>query len=217
VRLPEGDTVPEAPWHDRFEESRNVLLFLGRIHPKKGLSELITGWERAKDSNPALMSDWALAIVGWDDGGYEAELRYQVHDAELEGDIHFLGPKFGRDKEASYQHADAFVLSSFSEGLPMAVLEAWSYALPVLMTPACNLEEGFEQRAALRTAPDPEAIARGLVRLFELTTGERRAIGRRGRALVEDTFTWSRVAEEMYDIYQWVRGEGTRPECVRLD
>ena len=55
----------------------------------------------------------------------------------------FLGPQFGEAKAACYRNCDAFILPSFSEGLPMVILEAWAYGKPVLMTPQCNLPGGF--------------------------------------------------------------------------
>ena len=64
--------------------------------------------------------------------------------------MHFPGPQFGTAKAAAYRRADAFVLPSLSEGLPMAILEAWAHEKPVLMTDACNLPEGFAARAAIR-------------------------------------------------------------------
>ena len=70
----------------------------------------------------------------------------------------------------------------------MAVLEARSYRLPVLMTEKCNLSEGFTESAALPTNPDAESIANSLIQLFSLSKAERRAMGERGRALVQRRF-----------------------------
>ena len=129
-----------------------------------------------------------------------------------------MGPYYDAEKDAAFRHADAFVLPSHSEGLPMAVLEAWSYRLPVLMTPQCNIPEGFEANAALRMEPEPASIAEGLRQLA--AHGCRRARwqwGQRGRALVERRFTWPRVAEQMHHVYRWMVGEAEQPDCVVTD
>ena len=118
------------------------------------------------------------------------------------------------DKAASLACADAFVLPSLSEGLPVAVLEAWSYGLPVLMTEACNLPEGFAAGAALPIGTDRAGIAAGLRRLFALSDAERRDMGARGRALVRERFTWASVGAQMAAVYQWVLGGGPPPSCV---
>jgi poly(glycerol-phosphate) alpha-glucosyltransferase len=219
--IPNGVTLPEdqpgeaPPWAGDIPAVANVLLFLGRLHPKKGLEELLDGWaewQSASDANP-----WHLAVVGWDDGGHEEALRRQVRTNALDDSVHFLGPRFGAEKASAFHHADAFVLPSHSEGFPMAVLEAWSYGLPVLKTPACNIPEGFSADAAVRIAPRPGSIAEGFERLLSAPLEARVAIGRRGRTLVEDRFSWPRVAEQIYRVYRWLLGDGAQPDCVTLD
>lgn len=216
VSLPEDDRDSSPPWTEQIPEDRRVLLFLGRIHPKKGLSELISAWERLVRDGSAQASEWSLAIVGWDDGGHEARLKRQIEEAGLKN-VHLLGPMFGADKEAAFHHADAFILPSHSEGLPMAVLEAWSYRLPVLMTSACNLPVGFEEGAAVEMRPAPASIADGVHTLFEQSEAERRNMGRQGRALVERQFTWEQVARQMTEVYRWVMGKGKPPSTVVFD
>lgn len=213
IDLPEKSPDAPRPWADRIPPDRRVVLFLGRIHPKKGLHEAIEGWRLARDQHPEA-ANWALAVVGWDDGNHVANLERQIADAGLTDDIYLLGPMFGEQKAAAFHHADAFLLPSFSEGLPMAVLEAWSYHLPVVMTPACNIPEGFDADAALHIEPTPESVAEGLGRLFALPDAERAAIGRRGRQLVEERFTWPRVAEQMHAVYDWLLGRGPLPAFV---
>ena len=98
----------------------------------------------------------------------------------------------------------------------MAVLEAWSYAKPVLMTPDCNLPEGFEADAALRIGTTPGEIATGLRNIIQMNDADRKAIGARGRDLVANNFSWPRIGEQMRDVYEWVLGGGQTPETVRL-
>jgi poly(glycerol-phosphate) alpha-glucosyltransferase len=200
-----------APWKGLGEEGSNVLLFLGRIHPKKGLHHLIEAWGAVAPEN------WHLAIVGWDDGGHEAQLKQLVRDYGLRDTVRFMGPMYGSKKEEAFSHADAFALPSHSEGLPMAVLEAWSYRLPVLMTPECNIPEGFEAGAALRVGPDISSIAQGLRRLAATSREERAAMGEQGRALVENQFTWPRVAQQVHHVYRWMLGEAEKPNCVLVN
>src|SRR5207244_469476 len=126
----------------------------------------------------------------------------------------FLGPRFGEEKATAYRNADAFVLPSLSEGLPMAVLEAWAHAKPVLMTPECNLPEGFEANAALPIGTTPEEIAAGLKVLRQMSDKDRSQMGNRGRALVATRFSWPRIGEQMRDVYEWALGGGAVPESV---
>ncbi len=96
----------------------------------------------------------------------------------------------------------------------MAVLEAWSYGLPVLMTDACNLPEGFAAGAALRTEPEVVPMAGALRCLMAMSDADRRAMGARGRALVQERFAWPRVARQMKTVYEWLLGGGPPPSCV---
>ena len=99
----------------------------------------------------------------------------------------------------------------------MVVLEAWAYGLPVVMTRQCNLPEGFAVGAALEVETNVDAISAGLVALLGLSANERMAMGGRGRLLVEERFTWTRIAEQMASVYRWVLTNGTKPDCVFLD
>ncbi len=195
------------------DDGRKTLLFMGRIHEKKGLENLINAWVVVKTSNDG----WRLVIAGQDQSGHEARLKRTVRDLALERDVLFTGPLLDGDKEAALARADAFVLPSYSEGLPMAVLEAWAHRLPVMMTSECNIPEGFEAVAALEVRPHPDSIAGGLRRLFAMNGKELQAMGHRGRALVERAFSWPAVAARMMSVYRWLLDDGPRPDCVRLN
>jgi poly(glycerol-phosphate) alpha-glucosyltransferase len=214
VDLPPA-TMPARPsWAEAAGNGRKILLFLGRLHPKKGLENLLAAWQ---DVQPAAgASDWLLVIAGWSTGGHEQQLRRMAEAQGVSDTVCFVGPQFDHDKAASLVCADAFVLPSLSEGLPLAVLEAWSYGLPVLMTEACNLPEGFAAGAALAIDTDRAGIAIGLRRLFAMSDAERRDMGARGQALVRQRFTWRQVGGQMATVYRWVLGGGAPPSCVLL-
>jgi len=218
--IPNGIDLPQrqghvAPWVQQITTGKKVLLYLGRLHPKKGLINLLRAWRQVVIESRQ-QSDWVLAIAGWDQGGHETELQKLSLELGVEQSVLFLGPQFGKNKQACYENADAFVLPSFSEGLPMTVLEAWAYGLPVLMTPQCNIPEGFLSNAAIKVEPTQEEIANGLVHLFNLTDEERKQMGCNGLSLVQQKFTWEKVAGEMHTVYQWILGGGAPPDCVRF-
>jgi len=220
------------PWKNFVKPERKVLLYLSRIHPKKGLVNLIRAWKSAINSQPST-NNWFLAIAGWDQGGHEAELKRLCDElkipfadireekaesgkqkADFPPSVVFLGPQFNGAKAACYRHCDAFVLPSFSEGLPMVVLEAWAYSKPVIMTPECNLPEGFQAGAALKVEATETSVAAGLNELQRMTDNERTAMGSRGRDLVVERFTWSRVARQLQSVQEWILGGGAKPGCI---
>jgi glycosyltransferase involved in cell wall biosynthesis len=218
--IPNGVDLSEAEgpflepnWNERIPKGAKVLLYLGRIHPKKGLDPLLEAISRLQSRHA---ERWHLVVAGWDQEDYEAKLGSRATSLELDHRVHFVGPQFGADKKASFARADAFILPSFSEGLPMAVLEAWSFNLPVFMTEACNLPEGFRAGAAFEITTDPVEMARVLDEVIEMRDEELARVGRAGRKLVEEKFTWSTVAEQMADVYRWVLGDRERPDHVRI-
>ena len=231
-----------APWADTIEPGRKVLLYLGRIHPKKGLVNLLKAWSSIQNSKFKIQNpeEWTLVVAGWDQGGHEAELKrlatelgIRWADRNAQSAEHrannasplplgssrpisllFTGPLFGPDKDSAYSNCDAFILPSVSEGLPMVVLEAWAYGKPVLMTPECNLPEGFTANAAIRIETNVESIALGLNDFFRLPPSALRNLGTNGRALVAARFTWPMIAADMKSVYDWVLGGGAKPTCV---
>lgn len=217
--IPNGMDLPkEVPldpprWAEKVPRGARVLLFLGRIHPKKGLDNLVRAWHRLEQRRRSGRDSWHLVLAGWDQRGHENELQRLARDLELKR-IHFVGPQFAKEKEASLARANAFILPSYSEGLPVAVLEAWAYGLPVVMTAGCNLAVGFRAGAALEVRPDEESIAEGMSDLMTMSDAEQHAMGSRGRDLVEKQFGWDRIAADMLRVYRWVLGGGPPPATV---
>jgi len=207
---PPRSTAP-APWADHPVVRRpRVLLFMARLHPKKGLKELCAAW-RIVQSQPGPGRDWGLAIAGWDEAGIQTELTdYAVREG-LADSICFCGPLLGERKAAAFSQAHACVLPSFSEGLPMTVLEAWAHGLPVVMTPACNLPEGFERGAALSCDPRPASIATAIGELARLDETQRQRMGEAARALVRERFDWNSVAGSYVRVYQVVSSGALPP------
>lgn len=211
VDLPDPSANQPCPeWKSKLPRQAKILFYLGRLHPKKGLLNLIQAWaEVAQNSNQ--FEPWYLVIAGWSQGGHEQELKAAAQELGMEDKIHFIGPQSGDYKAASYQHSDAFILPSFSEGLPMTVLEAWSYGLPVLMTPACNLPEGFQSNSALLIEPNQQSITEGLLTFLEMHDNDRQSMGQAGLELVKQKFTWPKVAADFSEVYATLLETGSLP------
>ncbi len=212
--VPNGVVLPDLAPASQRESETFTLLYLGRLHPKKGLAEALDGWRRVADVKSG--ADWELVIAGWDQAGYRKELEsaFVSDPISNRARIRFLGPVFGQEKDQLLRSSDAFILPSHSEGLPMSILEAWAYHLPVIMTEKCNLPEGFRAGAAIKMEPTFEGAAEAIRYLFSLTPQEREKMGRQGRSLVEQRFTWESVAARTSEVYRWLGGEVGIPSCV---
>jgi poly(glycerol-phosphate) alpha-glucosyltransferase len=199
VVIPNGVVMPDIATRLllRATPERPTLLYIGRLHPKKGLEELLHGWAALP---AALRENWQLKIAGWDEVGLLAKLMSQAHALGLEDSVEFVGPLFGEEKDRMLRSAAAFILPSYSEGLPMAVLEAWAYRLPVFMTRACNLPKGFDLGAAFEIGTQPADITPVLAATLDDDVALRRA-GENGRSLVERDHSWEAIARDMRTAY----------------
>lgn len=214
--IPNGINLPQAPRYKR-DHKKKILLFIGRIHPKKGIKELIGGLKIMKEENPSLFNSWEIHIAGWDQNGHLNELKHLVETYNLVNDVKFVGSLYGKAKEKALCQANAFVLPSFSEGLPMSVLEAWAYELPVVMTDFCNIPEGFHHKCAVQVEPTPHDISAKLTSLFQLSDMELMKIGKRGKELVSKSFTWEVIAKQTVELYHYLLGKGSKPSFVYED
>lgn len=181
--------------------------------------------------------EWILALAGWEQVGFEAQLKelatqmglgwldlrnHNSHGVQSSATISnavsvlFLGPRFGDDKAACFWNSDACILPSLAEGMPMSILEAWSYGKPVVITPDCNIPEGVEEGAALGIEAEPQSTRAGLELLFTMSDAERQEMGKRGLKLITDRFAWPKIARDMHAVYQWVLGGGPKPDSVEL-
>ena len=170
-------------------------VFLGRLHPVKGLPMLLDAWARLTAKG------WELVIAGPDEGGFKATLDAQVATLGLAAAVRFLGQVSGSVKEELLRSADLFVLPSFSESFGMVVAEAFSYGVPVVTTTGVPWPQLEEHRCGWRSAPDASSLAETLGKAMSLPPLELREMGRRGRSLVETSFSWTAIAWQFLDLY----------------
>jgi glycosyltransferase involved in cell wall biosynthesis len=183
-------------WTRRRRPTR--LLFLSRIHAKKGLDLLVPAWGKLTKEFP----DWELLIVGPDEGGYQATVEKMIADAGC-GDTCWIHPAVsGAEKHALLRTADLFVLPSYSEGFPMAVLEAAAHRIPVVQTDECNFPELTAAGGAWECQPERDAVEAVLREALTAEDAEREERGLRGRELVEKSYSWDQIANEVIEACQ---------------
>ena len=210
VLLPESEQVSESTLKAPAPFKR--LLYLGRLHPKKSVHTLVEAWAASRSLPGA--SNWRLEIAGTGDEAYVSKIRVAIREMNIEDSVSLLGGRFGVERDQTYRSCAAFILPSLSEGLPMSVLEAWSFGKPVLMTTACNLPDGFEARAAREIGSTISEIKNGLGSLFDMRDLELSEMGVRGLALVKGNYQWSTIADRMISTYRWLSAGGERPDFV---
>ncbi len=175
-----------------------VILYLGRIHPKKNLAALIRAWTML-ELNRECPSDARLVIAGWGEPQDVAALKQSLLSAPPS--IHFIGPQFGADKARLLNEARFMVLPSLSEGLPVAILESWAAGTPVLMSRACNLPIGFAQGGAIDCGMDSASIAAALNCALTMGESEWLTMARAAGDLARGPFSRRAIARQWQRAY----------------
>lgn len=195
--IPNGATIPaedhpfsRSELSDRLPElgERRYVLFLGRLHWKKGLDLLLPAIGRLRSEFP----DVVLVLAGPVDPTYAATVRelLQVHAGDR---VVMTGAVNGELKLLLLRFADVFVLPSYSEGLPVAVLEAIANSRPVVITEMCNLPEVKAWGAGIEIPPRVDAVTDSLRRLLR-DPELRNEMGTSAGRLAREQFSWPKIA-----------------------
>ena len=200
--IPNGVEIEDFPssmfLEQRYPELRGkkVLLFLSRIHPIKGVRDLLAVWKRKREN----FQDWHLLLVGQVVASLEQELNAISLLGPDKTGITVAGPIYGADKKKVYAAADAFVLPSYGEGLPTVLLEAMSAKLPIIYTSACNLPN--DAYGGYSGPPGEEALEQNLECLLLQSDASLHRLGLINRKIVEKKYNWSLVARKMKGVYE---------------
>ena len=214
--VPTGVEVTPGISGDLFWETyphlagRRIILFLGRIHQKKGLDLLLEAWSRIPKSS----DDVHIVIAGPDDGSL-AQLKEMVEKLGLQQSVTFAGMLHGEAKWSALRAASVFVLPSHSEGFSVAVLEALAMGLPVIITDKCHFPELEQAKCGWTIAPEIGQVEQALRDFLQLPPEEAVRMGQCGKDLVEKHFTWSVVGRQMAEVYAWLLG-GPKPANVEI-
>ncbi|WP_224448735.1 glycosyltransferase family 4 protein [Haloprofundus salilacus] len=192
--------IPNGVDIDRFSQDRdrgNDILFLGRLAPKKRVSDLIRAFALIEDEFPT--SD--LVIVGT--GPEKDSLVSLATELDVDDRVRFEGRVSDEAVTEHYATAGLFVLPSVWEGHPLTLLEAWAAGTPVIASSVEGIEEfvDHEETGLLVPSKDPERLADALRYALE-NPAEALEWGRNARELAEREYSWKGVAERTHDLYQ---------------
>jgi glycosyltransferase involved in cell wall biosynthesis len=201
--------IDPLPPRDLFAIGRSELagdpyiLFLGRLHKKKGLECLTEAFSRLSFRFPRVH----LVICGPDDGA-RAECEQQVVRLGMTTRIHFIGPLYGRDKVSALAGASCFCLPSHQEGFSIAILEALACRVPVVISENCHFPDVAAVGAGFVVQLNVKQVSESLARVLG-DPATARAMGDAGRRLVEERYTWHRAAELSIEMYQDILGRSS--------
>lgn len=199
--IPNGIDLSEFPLKEtcgrQSVDGKKQLLFLSRIHPKKGIEVLIDAWAAIR---PDLKARWCVKIAGNGDEGYVTKLNRKISSLGLDDQIEIVGPKFGEEKREMYWDADLFVLPTYSENFGVVVAEALAYGVPVITTKGAPWGDLQAFNCGwwidLGVEPLRECLERALVTPTDVT----QRMGRNGRNLIIEKYSIEKVSRELLDI-----------------
>jgi glycosyltransferase involved in cell wall biosynthesis len=174
-----------------------VLLFVGRINPKKRLEDIIAAFAELAPREP----DLHLILAGQADAAYSRVLRAMVDRTGLSARVRWVGFLDETAKPAAYAAADCFVHASVSEGMALAILEAMAQGLPVVATEGCYMRAAAERGALRECAQGGAALAAALAPVLADPAGAR-ALGAAGRRHIREEHDWDRLARRYLRIYE---------------
>lgn len=170
-------------------------LFLGRIHPVKGLPLLLRAWQLTAPT------DWQLVLAGPDEDGHRQLLEAEIARLGLASVVSFTGPVSGAAKAQLLAASQLFVLPSHSESFGMVVGEAMAHGLPVVTTTNVPWPQLEELDSGWRMPGTVEAIAAALSEATSCSNERLSQMGRRGRDLIARQYGWGKIAERFTELY----------------
>lgn len=210
--IPNGVNVePSSDSRTRIERKSPIrtALYLSRIHPKKGLLNLVAAWGRLRPTN------WRLQIAGPDEGGHLYDVLSAARLAGIDGSLEYAGELDGAAKAAAYRNADLFILPTYSENFGLVVAEALAHGIPVITTKGAPWADLVAYQCGWWIDTGIEPLAAAIRAAMAMDDDERIAMGQRGREYVR-RFSWSAIASRTMAVYSWMIGRGARPDCVQM-
>ncbi len=194
------DSLPDKEiFYHQFPETKNkkLIIFLGRIDPKKGLDLLANAFAQAYQKFP----DSHLIVAGPDNTGFLPTAESYFMKAGCRNAVTFTGMLTGSIKYAALAAANIYVAPSYSEGFSMSVLEGMAAGLPCVITTGCNFPEAGEAEVASVVDINADKIGNALMKLLQEPI-QAKKMGDRARQFILENYTWDHIASKMLSVYQ---------------
>jgi glycosyltransferase involved in cell wall biosynthesis len=202
---PEGDPEQQLEAFYRAcpkARGRRLLLFLGRIHAKKGCDMLVDAFARAAKTDVEL----DLVMAGPDQQDSRVGLKQRARAAGIGERIHWPGMLLGDAKWGAFRASEAFILPSHQENFGIAVAEALACGRPVLLSDKVNIAGDIAADGAGLMEPDtPEGTARLLERWMQMPASEPTAMGQRALDCFERRYDMREGAKAVVELFEQLR------------
>ena len=184
-------------------ERKKQILFLSRIHVKKGIEFLLEAVAALKDR----LEGYTIRIAGEGEAEYIGQLRQKALQLGIQNMVDFCGGVYGDRKWELFREADLFVLPTYSENFGIVVAEALACGTPVLTTKGTPWAELESENCGWWIDLDKSSMVKALLSFLECTENELESMGQKGRKLVEAKYSTGKIAMDMMNLYRKVINE----------
>lgn len=195
-----------------FFLEKKIVLFLGRLHPVKGLVRLVEAWGQLSAFHP----EWHLVLAGPNEGGYQGVVEAQIQKMECCGSVHLIGQLDDRWKWAVLRASSLFVMPSDFENFGMSIAEAMLAGKPVVTTTGTPWKVLNDVHAGWQVERNSNSLVQALTEGMSLSEVELQEMGQRGQAIAAQ-FSPEKVARHLIALYKWLLNLGDCPEFVRFN
>lgn len=229
--IPNGIETESYPCRTSMEGVKKQILFLSRIHEKKGIEVLMQAFARIRDNRSAIrdIDEWKVVVVGNGDADYIERLKQKVKNLGLDDCFFIKDPVYGEAKVKLYQESSVFCLPSYSENFGMVIAEAMSCGVPVITTTNCPWEFiNNDDNIVHNTQHTAHTISRygwcvelstenikdALCEAMSMDSSELYDMGQRSSKLIYEMFNYRSVAKKTKDLFNWIITKGEEPGCI---
>jgi len=195
--IPNGIDIPDL--FPKKTKPYKRLTFMSRIHPKKGLEDLIHAWIYLQER----FQEWELCIVGPDKNEYAYAMKRLAKEAGAKR-LTFTGEIKGKEKIAFLSNSDLFVLPTYSENFGMVVAEALACSVPVVCTKGAPWDGLRENGAGWWIEIGIDPLVNTLAKAMSISDEQRASMGENGRLWMQRDFSWNKIASDMIKVYEWL-------------
>lgn len=204
--IPNGVDLSVIPYPRTVRRTKKIV-FISRIHQKKGLELLLQTW---KELN---LPDWTLELAGEGNATYIEKLKRKIKTEQIQR-VSLVGPQYGADKWKFLETAEVMILPTYSENFGIVVAEALAFGIPVITTQGAPWAELETEQCGWWIDLSVANIVQALTEVINCTPEELAIMGERGRKLIERKYDIRKVAEDVKKMYDWMLGLEEMPEFV---
>ena len=180
-----------------WKKSRQIL-FLSRVHVKKGINFLVEAADVLRNE----LQGYKILVAGEGDADYVEDMKRMICDRGLQDIVQLIGGVYGDEKWRLFQTSDFFVLPTHSENFGLAIAESLASGTPVITTVGTPWSDLNSSEAGAWIEIGTEPLVETLRRFLSLSDEDLETMGKNGRKLIETKYSAKVMAEEMMEVYQ---------------